>query len=86
VVPSAFQSKEINMQESIDFHQLVQEIGRLLDRLPPGSRWTFKQEILGSLNRIVQLLANLEAERSELERMIAVLEAQAIIGDDDDEE
>ncbi len=68
------------MQEGDDFQDIVQELARLLDQLPPGVRWTTRQEILGSLNRIVQLMANLEAERSELERMIALLEAEAIVG------
>ncbi len=69
------------MQEREDFRQVVQELARLLDQLPPGARWTATQEVLGSLNRIVQLLANLEAEKRELERMIAILEAEAIITD-----
>ena len=67
------------MQEREDFHQVVEELARLLNQLPTGMRWTIRQEILGSLNNIVQLLANLEAEKSELERMLAVLEAEAII-------
>ncbi len=67
------------MQEREDFHQVVQELARLVNQLPIGMRWTIRQEILGSLNNIVQLLANLEAEKSELERMLAVLEAEAII-------
>jgi hypothetical protein len=69
------------MQEREDFHQVVQELARLVNQLPIGMRWTIRQEILGSLNKIVQLLANLEAEKSELERMLAVLEAEAIITD-----
>ncbi len=68
------------MQEGDNFQEIVQELARLLDQLPPGVRWTIRQEILSSLNRIVQLMANLEAERSELERMIALLEAEAIVG------
>ena len=71
------------MQESKDLHQVVEELARLLNQLPAGRRWIVKQEILGSLNRIVQLLANLEAEKSELERMIAILEAEAIVADRD---
>jgi hypothetical protein len=74
------------MEESKDFHQIVRELARLLNQLPPGRRWAVKQEILGSLNRIVQLLANLEAEKSELERMIAILEAEAIVADKGDNE
>ena len=74
------------MEEREDFHQVVQELARLLNQLPPGRRWTVKQEILGSLNRIAQLLANLEAERAELERMIAILEAEAIVADQGDGE
>jgi hypothetical protein len=74
------------MEERKDFHQVVEELARLLNQLPPGRRWTVEQEILGSLNRIVQLLANLEAEKSELERMIAILEAEAIVADKEDDE
>jgi len=67
------------MQKREGFHQVVQELAQLLSQLPPGARWTIRQEIFGSLNRIVQLLANLEAEKSELERMMAVLEAEVIL-------
>ena len=74
------------MEEREDFHQVVQELARLLNELPPGKRWIVKQEILGSLNRIAQLLANLEAEKAELERIIAILEAEAIVADQGDNE
>jgi hypothetical protein len=74
------------MQERDEFHRVVQELARLLKQLPPGKRWTVRQEILGSLNRIVQLLASLESEKAALERMIAVLEAEAILADKDGDE
>ncbi len=61
------------------FHLVIQDLAGLLAQLPPGPRWIMRQEILASLNRMAQLLANLEAEKAELERTVAVLEAQAII-------
>jgi hypothetical protein len=66
------------MEKGADFHLLIQELTQLLNELPPGASWTVRQEVMGSLHRIAQLLANLEAERAELERMIAILEAEAI--------
>lgn len=67
------------MDGRTDFHLVIQDLAGLLAQLPPGARWTMQQEILASLNRMAQLLANLEAERAELERTVALLEAEAII-------
>ena len=67
------------MHERTDFHLVIQDLAGLLAQLPPGARWTMRREILASLNRMAQLLANLQAERAELEHTVALLEAEAII-------
>jgi hypothetical protein len=54
---------------------LLEELTPLLAQLPRDA----SQEILGSLTGISQLLHDLELARSELERRVALFEAEQIV-------
>ena len=55
--------------------EMLEELAPLLNELPRG----ISQEILGSLMGISRLLRDLDAARSELERRVALIEAEQII-------
>jgi hypothetical protein len=58
-----------------NFAAMLEELAPLLAGLPPGA----SQEIIGSLTGISRLLHDLELARSELERRLALVEAEQIV-------
>ena len=54
---------------------MMEELAPLLNELPRG----ISQEILGSLMGISRLLHDLEVAETELERRVALIEAEQII-------
>jgi hypothetical protein len=54
---------------------MMEELAPLLNELPRG----ISQEILGSLTGISRLLRDLDAAKSELERRLALIEAEQIV-------
>jgi hypothetical protein len=55
--------------------QMLEELAPLLAELPRG----ISQELLGSLTGISRLLHDLDVARSELERRLALVEAEQIV-------
>lgn len=55
--------------------EMMEELAPLLAELPRGT----SQEILGSLTGISRLLRDLDVARSELERRVALIEAERIV-------
>ncbi|HJX38971.1 MAG TPA: hypothetical protein VJ714_10235 [Anaerolineae bacterium] len=56
---------------------MMEELAPLLNELPRG----ISQEILGSLMGIFRLLRDLDVARSELERRVALIEAEQIVAE-----
>jgi hypothetical protein len=56
---------------------MLEELAPLLNELPRG----ISQEILGSLMGISRLLRDLDAAKSELERRLALIEAEQIVAE-----
>jgi hypothetical protein len=56
---------------------MLDELMPLLAELPRG----LSQEIIGSLTGISRLLGDLEAAQSELERKLALIEAERIVAE-----
>lgn len=54
---------------------MLEELAPLLNELPRGT----SQEILGSLMGISRMLRDLDVARSELERRVALIEAEQIV-------
>jgi hypothetical protein len=63
------------LKEGDEFAELLEELAPLLAELPRGA----SQEIIGSLTGISRLLRDLELARSDLERRLALLEAEQIV-------
>ena len=65
----------MTLNEEDNFVELLQELAPLLNDLPRG----VSQEILGSLMGVSRLLRDLDVARSELERRVALIEAEQIV-------
>ncbi len=63
------------LNDKDSFAEMLEELAPLLAGLPRGS----SQEILGSLTGISRLLCDLDVARSELERKLALIEAEQIV-------
>jgi hypothetical protein len=63
------------LNEQDGFVDMLEELAPLLAELPRG----VSQEILGSLTGISRLLRDLDVARSELERRVALIEAEQIV-------
>ena len=64
-----------NLKEHDHFAQMLEQIAPLLSELPRGDG----QEIVRSLTGIARLLDDLDVARAELERKLALIEAEKII-------
>jgi phosphoserine phosphatase len=67
--------RERALTEQDYFAEMLEELAPLLGDLPRGT----SQEIVRSLTAIARLLDELDAARSELERKLALIEAEQII-------
>jgi len=67
----------LTLNEQDGFVDMLEELAPLLAELPRG----VSQEILGSLTGISRLLRDLDAARSELERRVALIEAEQIVAE-----
>jgi len=65
------------LNEEDDFVEMMEELAPLLNELPRG----ISQEILGSLMGISRLLRDLDVAKSELERRLALIEAEQIVAE-----
>jgi len=65
----------LTLNEQDGFVDMLEELAPLLAELPRG----VSQEILGSLTGISRLLRDLDVARSELERRVALIEAEQIV-------
>lgn len=82
-MPSAFArlwrsfspGEERTLREQDYFAETLEELAPLLAELPGGAG----QEIVGSLTGISRLLHDLEMAKTELERRIALVEAEQIV-------
>jgi hypothetical protein len=63
------------LNDQDNFMEMMEELAPLLAELPRGT----SQEILGSLTGISRLLRDLDVARSELERRVALIEAERIV-------
>ncbi|MGB3905221.1 MAG: hypothetical protein WBB22_09880 [Anaerolineae bacterium] len=64
-----------SLKEHDHFAQMLEELAPLLSELPRGD----SQEIVRSLTGIARLLDDLDVARAELERKLALIEAEKII-------
>lgn len=69
--------EESELDEQKHFVEMLEELAPLLNELPRG----ISQEILGSLMGISRLLRDLDAAKSELERRLALIEAEQIVAE-----
>jgi hypothetical protein len=67
------------LNDQDDFVEMLEELAPLLAEVPRG----VSQEILGSLTGISRLLRDLEVARSELERRVALIEAEQIVASEE---
>jgi hypothetical protein len=65
------------LNEEDDFAEMLEGLAPLLNGLPRG----ISQEILGSLTGISRLLHDLDLAKSELERRLALIEAEQIVAE-----
>lgn len=69
----------MTLNDQDDFVEMLEELAPLLAELPRG----VSQEILGSLTGISRLLRDLDVARSELERRVAIIEAEQIVASEE---
>lgn len=67
----------MTLKEQDGFVDMLEELAPLLAELPRG----VSQEILGSLTGISRLLRDLDVAKSELERRVALIEAEQIVAE-----
>jgi len=65
----------MRLKQEEHFVRMLEELAPLLAELPRGA----SRDIVGSLTGIARLLDDLEVARSELERKLALIEAEEIV-------
>lgn len=68
----------MRLKQEDHFVRMLEELAPLLAELPRGA----SRDIVGSLTGIARLLDDLDVARAELERKLALIEAEAIIAAD----